>query len=246
MESRKTDGRRERRRRLLTAVVLLLAVTLWSGCNGVRRRLAITSNPPGATVFLNDREIGQTPISQNIVYSGTYKIRLEKEGMETKTLMHDVRTPWYLWPGVDFVSENLVPGELRDNQSCHVELSGKRVIPDNELFDNAVSMRTEAHDQSNLRHYQGNASGLVPQTARVPSSPTPIVNPPSTGLERTPSTELAARTDSFAAPAGGSVESLNAESVKNAGYLFTAPALDDTPGAPTAPNAPTAPTAPRE
>lgn len=141
------------------ALILFLAVVTFSaGCNGVRRRLAITSTPEGATVWLNDREIGQTPISQNITWSGKYKIRLAKEGMETKTIMHEVRTPWYLWPGVDFVSENLVPGELRDNQSCHVALEAKRVIPDNELFDNASELRTEAHSQANLRHYQGSAA----------------------------------------------------------------------------------------
>ena len=155
-----SDKKRKYRSSGLTAALILFlaAATLSAGCNGVRRRLSITSTPEGATVWLNDKEIGQTPISQNIIWSGKYKIRLAKEGMETKTIMHEVRTPWYLWPGVDFVSENLVPGELRDNQSCHVNLEAKRVIPDNELFDNAGEMRTEAHNQANLRHYQGSAA----------------------------------------------------------------------------------------
>ena len=163
-----------------TLLVLLSATALFVGCNGVRRRLTITSNPEGATVYLNDKEIGQTPISQNITYSGTYKIRLAKEGMETKTVMHQVRTPWYLWPGVDFVSENLVPGELRDNQSCHVNLDGKRVIPDGELYESAALMRSEAHNQANLRHYQGASAETPTQGRYVPS----VINPPQTSVEQ--------------------------------------------------------------
>ena len=160
-------------------VLLLIAATFLTGCNGVRRRLTITSVPEGATVWLNDQEIGQTPISQNITWSGKYKIRLAKEGMETKTVMHEVRTPWYLWPGVDFVSENLVPGELRDNQSCHITMEGKRVIPDNELFESAAQMRSEAHDQANLRHYQGAAAT---ESNGVPSNSAPEAAPAVTSV----------------------------------------------------------------
>ena len=155
---------------LLAMAIALLAA---AGCNGVRRRLTITSNPPGATVYINDREVGQTPISQNFVYSGTYKIRLSKEGMETKTVMHEVKTPWYLWPGVDFFSENFVAGELRDHQTCHVELTGKRVVPDNELFENASAMRSEAHSKADLIHYQGTAQDI----ASAPAATTPAAAP---------------------------------------------------------------------
>lgn len=235
MELQKTIDRKKKTRRLKALAVLLLAVLFFSGCNGVRRRLTITSNPEGATVYLNDREIGQTPISQNIVYSGTYKIRLAKEGMETKTVMHDVRTPWYLWPGVDFVSENLVPGEIRDNQSCHVDLSGKRVIPDNELYDNAVAMRNEAHNQANLRHYQGNAAGLVPQVSNTPAntpSSLPAINPPNTSVERSDSGALAADSNSpdpatDAVPAHYQTEPSGpaAAPIRSADYLFSTPSL---------------------
>lgn len=236
MEFRRPFERKRRGRLLKVAAFLLLAVVFLSGCNGVRRRLTITSNPEGATVYLNDREIGQTPISQNIVYSGTYKIRLAKEGMETKTVMHDVRTPWYLWPGVDFISENLVPGEIRDNQSCHVDLSGKRVIPDNELYESAVAMRSEAHNQANLRHYQGNATGLVPQAASGPAngpSSIPAIHPPNTGVERSNGSAFAADLNpaktpdsaTRAVPAGYQTDPTAPTDapIRSADYLFTPP-----------------------
>lgn len=117
----------------------------------MRRRLTITSDPPGALVYLNDQEIGKTPIAYNFIYSGAYKIRCSKDSYETKTVMHRVGTPWYLYPGVDFFSENFVPGQISDLQSCHVELEPKRVVPVNELLEEAVKMRNEAHSAAGVQ-----------------------------------------------------------------------------------------------
>ncbi len=50
------------------------------GC--VKRTISVTSNPPGALVWVNDREIGRTPISAEYVHSGEYDIRLELDGVE--------------------------------------------------------------------------------------------------------------------------------------------------------------------
>ncbi|MDO5581123.1 MAG: PEGA domain-containing protein [Planctomycetia bacterium] len=153
---------REKKNRFrLVPPILILLLLCASGCNSVHRRLSITSEPSGARVWINDQEVGRTPISQNVVYSGTYKIRCEQESCETTTVMHDVRTPWYLYPGVDFLSENFVPGELRDNQKCHVVLPPKRVVPDNELLEAANKMRSEAQGNVNLRTYQ-NQNTVIP------------------------------------------------------------------------------------
>jgi hypothetical protein len=123
----------------------------------VRRRLTITSEPSGAVVYLNNKEIGKTPIATNFLYSGTYNIRCYKEGYETTEKSYTTGTPWYLWPGFDFFSENFVPGEIRDEQSCHVELPLKREIPENELFEEATRLREEAHNNSSLKYYTGAA-----------------------------------------------------------------------------------------
>lgn len=137
------------------AAILATSVALASGCNGVRRRLTITSEPSGAVVYLNNKEIGKTPIATNFLYSGTYNIRCYKEGYETTEKAYTTGTPWYLWPGFDFFSENFVPGEIRDEQSCHVELPLKREIPENELLEAATRLREEAHNNSSLKYYVG-------------------------------------------------------------------------------------------
>ena len=130
-------------------------VAVLSGCNGVRRRLTITSEPSGAVVYLNNKEIGKTPISQNFLYSGTYNIKCCKEGYEMKETYYKAGCPWYLYPGIDFFSENFTPGELRDEQSCHIVLEQKREIPENELYEKASRLREEAHNNS-VEQYQGN------------------------------------------------------------------------------------------
>ncbi|MBQ2790139.1 MAG: PEGA domain-containing protein [Thermoguttaceae bacterium] len=150
---------RKLKRTATVAAVLTATVALASGCNGVRRRLTITSEPSGAVVYLNNKEIGKTPISTNFLYSGTYNIRCYKEGYETTETAHVTGTPWYLWPGFDFFSENFVPGEIRDEQSCHVELPLKREVPENELLEAATRLREEAHSNSSLNYYVGATNG---------------------------------------------------------------------------------------
>ncbi|MBO7725002.1 MAG: PEGA domain-containing protein [Thermoguttaceae bacterium] len=152
---------------LFGAVFLLLTGT---GCNGVRRRLTIRTDPPGATVWINDQEIGRTPISHNVTYSGTYKIRLAMEGKKTKTVMYAVKTPWYLWPGVDFISENLVPGELRDQQICEERMEPDLVAAPEELFENAAQMRQEAHAQADLNRYSPQQTSATEKVERLSES----------------------------------------------------------------------------
>ena len=134
-------------RRLAACVVLAgVIISNFTGCNGVRRRLTITSEPSGAIVYLNNKEIGKTPISRNFVYSGVYDIKCYKEGYEMKETYYKAGRPWYLYPGIDFFAENFTPGELRDEQTCHITLEQKREIPRNELYANACKLRDEAHN----------------------------------------------------------------------------------------------------
>ena len=134
-------------RRLAACVVLAsVIISNFTGCNGVRRRLTITSEPSGAIVYLNNKEIGKTPISRNFVYSGVYDIKCYKEGYEMKETYYKAGRPWYLYPVIDFFAENFTPGELRDEQTCHITLEQKREIPRNELYENACKLRDEAHN----------------------------------------------------------------------------------------------------
>jgi hypothetical protein len=120
---------------LLAAAVCFLV----SGC--VERRVVIRSNPPGALVFVDDHEVGITPVAISPIYYGNRKIRLVKDGCETKTLIQSMPPPWYEIPPLDFISENAIPGTLHDSRTLDFQLEPQRVVPQEELLARAESLR---------------------------------------------------------------------------------------------------------
>jgi len=148
-------------------VPVLVVITLCLvGC--VRRRMTIRSNPPGALVYVDDYEIGTTPVSVNFTNYGTRKIRLVKDGYETPTVMQPISPPWYEIPPLDFISENLIPGELRDQRMLCYQLRPQIVVPREQLLARAEDLR---------------ARGQVPAAMAPPvlSSPPPVHTLPSSG-----------------------------------------------------------------
>ncbi len=121
---------------------LLIGVLASACCAGcVRRRMTIRTNPPGAQVYVDDYELGPTPISTDFTYYGNRKIRLVKDGYETLTFLQPVPAPWYQIPPLDFFAENLFPGEIRDQQTFTYQLSPQRVVPSEELLQRAEDLR---------------------------------------------------------------------------------------------------------
>src|SRR5262245_60488656 len=110
--------------------VLLLAaahVLFATGC--VRRRVTIRTNPPGAQVFVDDQEIGTTPCSAAFVYYGTRKITVMKDGYRTETIFQKIPPPWYEIPPLDFLAENVLPREVRDERVVDVQLVPQELMP---------------------------------------------------------------------------------------------------------------------
>lgn len=135
-------GRIESRRPFGTLALLLLAALPLSGC--VSRRLMVQSNPPGAMVLLEGKEVGYTPTGVDFTYYGTRELTLIKDGYETKTQLVPVRAPWYQWPMIEFFSDNLLPGRITDRRDVRFELEPKRMVPNQELLNRGQSLRNEA------------------------------------------------------------------------------------------------------
>ena len=158
---------------LLTAVALCAVQT---GC--VRRRLTIRSTPPGALVFVDNYEIGTTPVSTGYTYYGTRQIRLVKDGYETVTQLHTIESPWYETPPLDFVSENLVPGELRDERVIDFQLVPQRIVPIEELLQRAGSLRHGAQ-QGYVVPLPNVGTGTI---RSLPGPPAPYLPPAASGM----------------------------------------------------------------
>jgi hypothetical protein len=103
--------------------------------------MTIRSNPPGALVFVDDYEIGITPVSTSFIYYGERRIRLVKDGYETLTVIQPIAPPWYEVIGVDFFSETLVPGKIRDERTFDYVLRPQIMVPPEELRGRAEALR---------------------------------------------------------------------------------------------------------
>lgn len=100
----------------LLMIVCLCVLSL--GC--VERRLLITSEPAGALVYLNDQEVGRTPLEVPFTWYGTYAVRLEREGYKTLQTEQIADRPWWEAPGPDLFAEAM-PGK-RVEIAWHLEM----------------------------------------------------------------------------------------------------------------------------
>lgn len=125
-----------------TAWLVLLCLVAASGC--VRRRMTVRTSPPGATVSVDNQVIGTTPAATSFVYYGTREFRIEKDGFKTETIRKRFNPPWYQWPVLDFVSETLWPGEIRDERIIDVQLVEQVLEPTENVVERADSLRTQS------------------------------------------------------------------------------------------------------
>lgn len=115
----------------------LLGMTM--GC--VERRFTIYSEPAGALVYHNNRYLGVTPVDGYIVYYGKQQFRLIKEGYETLDVVQEYNPPWYEWPGIDFVTENIYPAKVRDVRRFSYAMRPLQSIPPDEVRQRAEQLR---------------------------------------------------------------------------------------------------------
>ena len=177
-------------RRGSTAIVgwflfALLLCTCQSGC--VQRRMTVRTNPPGALLYVDDYPIGVTPVSADFTYYGTRKIRLVKDGFETKTVMQSIPAPWYQFPPMDFVAENFVPGQIRDQRVLDFKLEPQAVVPTEQLLSRAEGLRRGIHTVAGAAPSAAPSAGGVRNPAAITPSPYyPPALPPPAGTEVIP------------------------------------------------------------
>jgi hypothetical protein len=158
--------------KLLQRSLLLVVACLCIGQVGcVRRRLTVRTWPPGAQVFVDDQEIGTTPCSTAFIYYGTRKVTVIKGGYKSETLYHEIPPPWYQYPPLDFVTENLVAYELRDERVIDIQLVPEESVQPKQLLDRAQGLRDNAR-----------TGYITPLLGAQPTKPQPPLGVPGQGL----------------------------------------------------------------
>ncbi len=152
--------------RLWPALALLLLSL--AGCNNVERTLAVESDPPGALVYLNDQEVGRTPMEKEILWYGTYDVQVRKEGYRTVKATPRVWAPIWQWPPFDLLAE-LSPFLLRDRKELSYEMEPLEPADPAELIARAREMRG-ALESSEYREPEE----IAPEDARTAPDETPM------------------------------------------------------------------------
>lgn len=125
--------------------VVCLAMTCAVGVGCVDRTVKINTEPKGALVYLNDQEVGRSPVKVNFTWYGDYDIIIRQKGYKTVKTHHRINAPWYEWPGFDLVSECLIPTTIHDDRDLGTFTMEKLEKPTKEqLIERAEQMRSMA------------------------------------------------------------------------------------------------------
>ena len=100
-------------------IPLVTFVLLLTGC--VEQTMTIKTDPPGALVYLNDLEVGRTPLTRDFMWYGNYDVEVRKDGYQTLKTHQWVVAPKYLWVPFDLFME-LQPATVTDHHDLFFKL----------------------------------------------------------------------------------------------------------------------------
>jgi hypothetical protein len=149
--------------RLATALLLLVLPLLVTGC--VRRSLTVTSDPPGALVYLNGTEVGRTPMTRDFTWYGTYDVVLRKEGYETLKTEGKVIAPWWQWVPIDLFAELLPLHDKRELRYAMRPYEQKTVDPA-EMVSRGEALGTKLQSSRHTRQPATQTVGATTKPAR--------------------------------------------------------------------------------
>jgi len=133
---------------LIVGLIVVLAVVAGglSGC--LERRMTITSEPPGASVTVNNVDVGRTPVTASFVYFGKYDVQLEHEGSEPLRVKAKASAPVYEYPPIDLVA-SMLPLTISTDVAWHFKLEPEqsrvqsREALEKGLLDRAGTLRKQ-------------------------------------------------------------------------------------------------------
>ena len=128
--------------RWIWILILLLSGLTQVGC--VHRRITINSNPSGALVKVDGRDIGYTPASFDFTWYGTREVQLLRDGYETHTELVEIPAPLYQKFPFDFLSDNFLGRHISDHRQFAFQLQPKRTDLSSSVMQRAGALRSEA------------------------------------------------------------------------------------------------------
>ncbi len=134
---------------LIVGTLLFLSV----GC--VTRTITVKTNPSHAKVYVDDKFVGESPITIPFTYYGTRKVMVEKRDADgkllyqRKTVFEKIKTPAYEVFPLDFFSELIWPGNIKDNHVLSYDLVELEPLSKKEqqkkVIENAEELRQKVY-----------------------------------------------------------------------------------------------------
>ena len=126
----------------LTMIMMLTAAALTStGC--VERQLTVNTQPQGALVWLNDEEIGYSPVTVSFNWYGDYNIKIRKEGYQTLKTHRPLKRPLHDYPPFDFFAQCLYPKQIKDSYSWNFILEPQQYPSQAQLIEDAQEFKKQ-------------------------------------------------------------------------------------------------------
>lgn len=130
-------------RRYPAIAIAGLLVLAAQGC--LERKISMTTEPPGATVWVNDTEVGRTPLTTGFLFYGGYDVVARKDGYEPVSTSRDTPTPLWEYPPFDLIATAL-PFKITKTVKWHIDLkpSDPGAADPEALIQRANELRAQA------------------------------------------------------------------------------------------------------
>lgn len=127
-------------------IVLLLAAVLVTCPGCVKKFIGVRSEPPGATVYIDGREVGRTPVDYiPFDFYGTREFALYKGGYLAERRVVEIDTPWYSCFPIDIFSELIIPWDIADRRTYYFALKRAEPVERDALMRHAYQTRDVAN-----------------------------------------------------------------------------------------------------
>ena len=120
-----------------------LALLLLGGC--VERLVAVRSEPPGASVYLDDEKVGETPCEIEYIWYGERELVVELRGHRSVREILTLRPPWWQFFPLDFITGVLVPFTITDRVEVNYTL--ERDLASEEEVESILKRAAELRDR---------------------------------------------------------------------------------------------------
>ena len=155
------------------AYLISFSLLALSGC--VDRIMTVNTDPDGAIIYLNDQEIGRTPLTHDFQQYGNYQLEVRKEGYQTVKGSQEMEEPWWQLIPLDLVTE-LLPYRFQDRREYHYSmvLASTQPADAQVMLSRALQLRSMLLSSPNTRlPSSAPASQPAPLSHKTAQSTTP-------------------------------------------------------------------------